>query len=93
MRIAPHRHAREAKRELRRQFPENLVGARAAGAAIGDQADAVAARGLFAGQIDHMAEQAADRRAKDVQDVQWRHRLKPPLKQRIRAGCEEREAD
>ncbi len=35
--------------------------------------DAVAARDLRLGQIEHMAEQAADRRAQDVQNVQGSH--------------------
>ncbi len=40
---------------------------------VGDQADAVSARDLLAGQVEHMAKQAADRRAEHVQDVQGRH--------------------
>ena len=50
-----------------------VIGALAAGAECGNQADAVAARDLRLGQIEHMAEQAADRRAQDVQNVQGSH--------------------
>ncbi len=56
-------------------FRSDLIGARAAGALIGDQADAVSARDLFVREVEHMAEQAADRRAKDMQDIQWGHCL------------------
>jgi hypothetical protein len=33
----------------------------------------VTARDLRAGQVEHVAEQAADRRAQDMQDVERRH--------------------
>jgi hypothetical protein len=62
------------RRQTGRQFVENGVGAWSAGAAVGNQSDAVAARGLLAGEIDDMAEQPADGRAKHVQDVQRLHR-------------------
>ena len=45
---------------------------RAAGQAVGDQADLVAARRLPADEIDDMPEQAADRRAEDMQDFKRR---------------------
>ena len=52
------------------KLAQDCFGMRAAGAPVGDDADAVAARHLLARQIEHVAEQAADRRAKHVQNVQ-----------------------
>ena len=52
---------------------QDILGAGAAGVRIGDQADPMPARDLFVGEVEHMAEQAADRRAKHVQDVKGRH--------------------
>ena len=46
------------------------LGARATGVAVSDQPDAVAAGDLLMGQVEHMAEQSANRRAEHVQDVQ-----------------------
>ena len=63
----------EAEGERWLELAQRVVGARAAGAEIGDQPDPVSARDLLAGQIEHMAKQAADRRAEHVQDVQWIH--------------------
>jgi hypothetical protein len=73
----PHRQALKAEREPRREFGQDLFGARPAGRAIGDEADAVAARDLAAGEIEDMAEQTADRRAENVDDVQGSHRRHP----------------
>ncbi len=70
-------NAGEAERERRLELSQDLVGARAAGAAVGDQADPVPARDLLVRQVEHMAEQAADRRAKDVQDVQGQSSQNP----------------
>ena len=68
--MAAHRNAGKAERERWLERLERLFGAFAAGIAVGNQADAMAARGLFARQVDDVAKQAADRRAKDMQDVQ-----------------------
>ena len=68
--LPAHRDTREAEREVGRQFREHRFGARAAGRRIGDQPDAVSARGLSAREIDHVAEQAADRGAQHVQNLQ-----------------------
>ena len=65
MRVSPNASEGSSARKA-------FVRARAAGA-VRDQPDAVAARDLLRGQIEHMAEQAADRRAKHVQNVQRRH--------------------
>jgi len=62
--VAPHRHARQAERERRRERAQDFIGLRAAGARVGDDADAVAAPDLLVRQIEHVTEQAADRRAK-----------------------------
>ena len=69
--VAAHRNAREAERERRLERSQRVFGARRRRCAVGDQADAVAARDLLARQIEHMAKQAADRRAEHMQDIQW----------------------
>jgi hypothetical protein len=75
-RITVHRHAREAKGELRRNVMENFVGASTTRAAVGDNAYAVPAGDLLPGQIDDVTEQPTDRGAKDVQNLQGSHGLK-----------------
>ena len=45
------------------------VGALAAGQAVGDDADMMAAIGLAVGEVEDVAEDAADRRAHRVQDT------------------------
>jgi hypothetical protein len=60
----------DAQGEKRREFGQCCLGARAAGQAVDDQADAVATGGLAAGDVEHVTKQAADRRAKDVKDFQ-----------------------
>ena len=63
---------------------ELLLGALAAGAPVGDQADAMTARDLLARQIEHVAEQAADRGAEYVENVQRPHGTVPA---RLTAIC------
>ena len=58
-----------AELEARRDFRQRLLGAFAAGEAVGDDADMVAAVGLAVGEIEDMAEDAADGRARRVQDT------------------------
>ena len=58
-----------AELEARRDFRQRLLGAFAAGQAVGDDADMVAAVGLAVGEIEDMAEDAADGRARRVQDA------------------------
>ena len=58
-----------AELETRRDFRQRLLGAFAAGEAVGDDADMVAAIGLAVGEIEDMAEDAADGRARRVQDT------------------------
>ena len=73
--VARHRNAGEAERERRSQFRERSVGAFAAARRIGDHADLVSARRLAAREVADMAEQAADRGAQHMQDVEGiRHR-------------------
>jgi len=72
--MAAHRHARESERQRGRELAQHRFGARAAGVAVGDQAYAVSARDLLFGEIEHMAEQSADRSAEHVEDVQGIHR-------------------
>ena len=72
-----HRDAGQAERELARQRRECRIRARAAGRGIRHDADLMAARGLPARKVDHVAEQPADRRAQDVEDLEGpspRHR-------------------
>ena len=52
-----------------RDFRQRLLGAFAAGEAVGDDADVMAAVGLAVGEIEDMAENAADGRARRVQDT------------------------
>ena len=57
---------------MRLKLSQSRVGARSAGGRIDDHADAMAAAGLAGDQVDHMAEQPAERRAQDVQDIERR---------------------
>src|SRR6185312_14146709 len=59
-----------AKREARGDLCKRLVGALAAGEAVGNDADLVAAVGLAVGEIDDVTENAADRRAHRVKDFE-----------------------
>ena len=56
-----------------REVVEHRLGDAIAGEAVGDDADAVAAGDLAAHQIGDMPEQAADRGAQDVNDVERAH--------------------
>ncbi len=67
-RLAADRRAVNAELEARRDFRQCLLGPFAAGEAVGDDADVMAAIGLAVGEIEDMAENAADRRARRVQD-------------------------
>ena len=58
----------DAELEARGDFRQRLLGAFAAGEAVGDDADMMAAIGLAVGEIEDMPEDAADRRARGVQD-------------------------
>ena len=58
-----------AELEARGDFRQRLLGAFAAGEAVGDDADVMAAVGLAVGEIEDMTEDAADRRARRVQDT------------------------
>ena len=68
-RLAANGRAVNAELEARRDFRQRLLGAFAAGEAVGDDADMMAAIGLAVGEIEDMAEDAADRRARGVQDA------------------------
>ncbi len=68
--FAGNRNALDAEREPRRKFGENSVGARAAGRAVDDQADAMAALDLALRDIHHVPEQSAERRAQNMQNLE-----------------------
>ena len=68
-RLAANGRAVNAELEARGDFRQRLLGAFAAGEAVGDDADVMAAVGLAVGEIEDMAENAADRRARGVQDT------------------------
>ena len=70
VRIAPHRDAGNAKRQRGAQLAERFVSPRAAGLAVRDHADCVAARNLFARKVSDMAEQAAERCPQHMQNPQ-----------------------
>src|SRR5882672_3993678 len=59
----------DAELEPRRNLVKRRLGAFAAGEAIGDYADMVAAVGLAVGKIEDVPEDSADRRAHRVQDT------------------------
>ena len=67
-RLTANGRAVNAELETRGDFRQRLLGAFAAGEAVGDDADVMAAVGLAVGEIEDMAENAADRRARGVQD-------------------------
>ncbi len=83
VRVAPHRHAGDAEREPRPELVEGLGGALAAGRGIAEDADVEAARDLRPGDVDDMAEQAADRGPEDVQDAKRRAEARC-----VRMACE-----
>jgi len=68
-RDAGHGHAFE-QGEVRRELGKDRVGARAACRRIRDHADAMAARYLFAREVNNVTEEAAKRRPQDVDDRQ-----------------------
>ena len=75
--VAAHGNAGQAEGERWSKLFQRRFAARSAGVAVGDQTDVVAARDLLAGKVEHVPEEAADRRAKYVQDAQRRHRIVP----------------
>jgi hypothetical protein len=58
-----------AKLETGCDFRQRSIGPLAAGQAVGDNADMVAAVGLTVGEVQDVAEDSADRRAHGVQDT------------------------
>jgi hypothetical protein len=69
--MARERMFGNTKRQIMREPGQHVIRAGAAGTAVGDQPNMMPAGGLAARKIDHMPEQPADRRAKNMQDVQW----------------------
>ena len=59
-----------AELEARGDLRQRLLGAFAAGEAVGDDADVMAAVGLAVGEIQDMTEDAADGGARRVQDTE-----------------------
>ncbi len=70
--LPAHRDPGQAERQFRHQVHQHRLGARAAGGRVGDQPDTVSARSLSARKVRDVAEQAADRGAQHVQDLQAR---------------------
>ena len=68
-RFAANGEAMNAELQARRDLRQRRLGAFAAGQAVGDDADMMAAIGLSVGEIEDVAEDAADRRAHRVQDT------------------------
>ena len=67
--------AMQAELEARGDLGQRLVGAFAAGKAVGDDPDLVATVGLTVGEVDDVTENAAHWRAHRVQDAErlvWR---------------------
>ena len=62
-RLPRHRNARDAQRHPRPQRVETSFGQRVAGIGIGDDTHGMAALRLLGGEIEHVPEQPADRRA------------------------------
>ena len=69
MGFAVNGEAVNAELEAGRDFLERRLGAFAAGQAVGDNADMVAAVGLSVGEVQDVTEDSADRRAHRVQDT------------------------
>ena len=67
--FAANGEAMNAELEAGRDFRQRRLGAFAAGQAVGDDADMVAAVGLAVGEVQDVTEDAADRRAHRVQDT------------------------
>ena len=68
-RFAADREPVHAELQPRRELGQRLVGALAAGEAVGEDADMMAAIDLAVGEVEDVAEDAADRRAHGVQDA------------------------
>ena len=77
MRLAVNGEAMNAELQARRDLGQRRLGAFAAGQAVGDNADMVAAVGLSVGEVEDVTEDSADRRAHRVQDTKrliWNRR-------------------
>ena len=70
--LAPDRGTLEAELQARRKVGEDRFGARAAGRAVDNQSDAMAALGLAVRHVEHVAKQSAERRPQDMQDLEAR---------------------
>ena len=68
--LAANGNAVNAELQARRDLRQRLVGAFAAGEAVGDNADVMAAVGLAVGEIEDVADDAADGGARRVQDTE-----------------------
>ena len=75
--VAAHGDAGQAEGERRSKFFQRRFAARPAGVAVGDQTHVVPARDLLARKVENVPEEAANRRAKYMQDSQRRHRIVP----------------
>src|SRR5262245_22637478 len=68
--FAPDDNAIDAELHARRDLGQRLVGALAAGQAVGDDPDVMALLGLAVGQIKDVPDNAADGSARRVQDAE-----------------------
>ena len=68
--ISPHRNAAGAKRKMRRELGKAAIRVFTAGQTVGDDFDLMPSGRLPLHQIHHMAEKAADRRTKDVENFE-----------------------
>ena len=72
--LPPHGKSGRPQRQPRRRLGDDIVLEGAAGRGIANNADFMAGGGLSVGEIDDMAEYAADRRADDMDDAKPRRR-------------------
>ena len=91
MRLAADGDAMHAERKAWLHVGERRLRALAAGEAVGQDADLMAALDLPLGEIEDVAKDAADRRAHGVQDSQRvggnrSHGPEPPSRRRRRVG-------
>jgi hypothetical protein len=70
MRVAPDRRHGDAERRAAGNAGDRGAHARLVAALVEEQPDLMPARGLFHAEVDDMAKQAAERRAKHMNDTQ-----------------------
>jgi hypothetical protein len=68
--LPAHGDPAETERQLGRQFRKGGLRSCPSGRGVRDEPHAMAARDLAARKVEHMAEEPADRRAQDMQDIE-----------------------